>query len=62
MKIHYEPYSGYNRRYDFMYSDDMVLEFSFIEPEEPKLLREIGVNYVVEEITKEDGFIYSFEG
>jgi hypothetical protein len=55
MKIYYELYSGYNKKYDFMYSDDMVLEFSFVEPEEPKLLREIGVS----EITERGRFIFS---
>jgi hypothetical protein len=32
------------------------MDLSFIEPEEPKLLEEIGVNYIVNEITKRNGY------
>ncbi|MHA2218541.1 MAG: hypothetical protein ACXACY_21660 [Candidatus Hodarchaeales archaeon] len=60
MKIYYEPYLGYNKRYDFRYPDTLVLKLSFIEPEEPKLMREIGVDYIVKEVTEKDGFKYSF--
>jgi hypothetical protein len=60
MKIHYEPFPGFNKEFDFMYPDTLILELSFTEPEEPKLLKEIGVDYIVEKITKGDG--YSFEG
>jgi hypothetical protein len=61
MKIYYEPYRGYNKKYDFVYTDDVVLEFSFTEPEEPKLIREIGVDYIIEGITERDGFSYYLE-
>jgi hypothetical protein len=60
MKIHYEPYSGFNRRYDFIYLDGTVMSLSFTEPEEPRLMREIGVGYIVEGIIVVDG--YSFRG
>ncbi|MHA2218536.1 MAG: hypothetical protein ACXACY_21635 [Candidatus Hodarchaeales archaeon] len=60
MKIHYEPFPGFNKEFDFMYTDDIVINLSFIEPEEPKLLREIGVDYIIKGITERDGFTYSF--
>ncbi|MHA2218916.1 MAG: hypothetical protein ACXACY_23590 [Candidatus Hodarchaeales archaeon] len=60
MKIYYEPYRGFNKIYDFTYPNNMVMELSFIEPEEPKLMREIGVDYIVGKITKRNGFIYLF--
>jgi hypothetical protein len=56
MKIHYEPYRGFNKQHDFIYIDNAVMDLSFIEPEEPKLLEEIGVNYIVNEITKRNGY------
>ncbi|MHA2218917.1 MAG: hypothetical protein ACXACY_23595 [Candidatus Hodarchaeales archaeon] len=59
MKIHYEPYPGFNEKYDFDFGDDAAMRLSFVEPEEPKLMREIGVNYIVEEITERYGFIFS---
>jgi hypothetical protein len=60
MKIHYEPYQGFNDRFDFIFTDDTVMGFSFIEPEEPRLMREIGVDYIVEGVTEKYGFKYSF--
>jgi hypothetical protein len=42
MKIHYEPYTGFNERHDFG-NEGFSLDLSFLEPEEPKLLKEIGV-------------------
>ncbi|MHA2218914.1 MAG: hypothetical protein ACXACY_23580 [Candidatus Hodarchaeales archaeon] len=60
MKIYYEPYRGFNNSYDFAIEDSSVMKFSFTEPEEPRLIREIGVDYIVNEITKRYGFSYSF--
>ncbi|MHA2218919.1 MAG: hypothetical protein ACXACY_23605 [Candidatus Hodarchaeales archaeon] len=59
MKIHYEPYTGFNERHDFG-NEGFSLDLSFLEPEEPKLLKEIGVDYIVKEIMKKNGFKYSF--
>jgi hypothetical protein len=62
MKIHHEPYSGYNRRYNFIFTDDAVMSLSFTEPEEPRLMREIGVDYIIEGVIVRIGFNYSFKG
>jgi hypothetical protein len=63
MKIRYEPFPGFNNRHDFLFSNDAVINLSFIEPEEPKLLREIGVDYIIKGITERDSlFKYSFRG
>ncbi|MHA2218039.1 MAG: hypothetical protein ACXACY_19060 [Candidatus Hodarchaeales archaeon] len=59
MKIHYEPYQGYNEKYDFG-SQGVSLNMSHPEPSNPKLLKEIGVGYIVEEITKRTSFYYNF--
>jgi hypothetical protein len=60
MKIYYEPYRGFNRIYDFVYSNDIVMDLSFMEPEEPRLMREMGVDYIVNGIIVGD--TYSFRG
>jgi hypothetical protein len=60
MKIYYEPFPGFSRNYDFLFEDYMVRRLSFLEPEEPKLLKEIGVGYIVDEIAKKEGYIFSF--
>jgi hypothetical protein len=33
---------------------------TFVEPEEPRLIREIGVNHIVEGITERNGFVFCF--
>jgi hypothetical protein len=43
-----------------MHTDAATMRLSFVEPEEPKLIREIGVGYIVERIVAGDG--YSFRG
>jgi hypothetical protein len=58
MKIHYEPFPGFNKEFDFMYTDDAAMRLSSTEPEEPKLLKEIGVNHIVEGITERNGFVF----
>ncbi|MHA2218539.1 MAG: hypothetical protein ACXACY_21650 [Candidatus Hodarchaeales archaeon] len=60
MKIRYEPFPGFNNRHDFLFSNDAVENLSFIEPEEPKLIRKIGVDYIVKEVVKDSLFKYSF--
>jgi hypothetical protein len=61
MKIRYEPFPGFNNRHDFLFSNGAVENLSFVEPEEPRLLREIGVNYIVKGITERNGFNYYLE-
>ncbi|MHA2218042.1 MAG: hypothetical protein ACXACY_19075 [Candidatus Hodarchaeales archaeon] len=46
MKIYYEPYKGYNS------ITGSASFFAFIEPEKHRLLREIGVDYILYEITR----------
>ncbi|MHA2219357.1 MAG: hypothetical protein ACXACY_25875 [Candidatus Hodarchaeales archaeon] len=58
MKIYYEPYPGYNEKYDFIYLHTTVMDLSFTEPEEPRLMREIGVNCIIDGIMV--GSDYSF--
>jgi hypothetical protein len=60
MKIYYEPYRGFNRIYDFVYLNDIVMDLSFVEPEEPRLMREMGVDYIVDGIIVGD--TYSLRG
>jgi hypothetical protein len=60
MKIYYELYQGFNKEFDFMYTDDAAMRLSFVEPEEPRLIREIGVNHIVEGITERNGFVFCF--
>jgi hypothetical protein len=61
MKIYYEPFPGFNKEYDFIFTDDTVMDLSFTEPEEPRLMREIGVNCIIDGIMVGSGG-YSFTG
>jgi hypothetical protein len=59
MKIYYELFLGFNEEFDFMYTDDEVMRYSFVEPEEPRLMREIGVDYIVEGITERNSYFFA---
>ncbi|MHA2218910.1 MAG: hypothetical protein ACXACY_23560, partial [Candidatus Hodarchaeales archaeon] len=59
MKIYYEPFPGFNKEYDFIFTDDAVMDLSFTEPEEPRLLREIGADYIVEGIMVGSGYYFT---
>ncbi|MHA2218547.1 MAG: hypothetical protein ACXACY_21690, partial [Candidatus Hodarchaeales archaeon] len=60
MKILFESPMRFNREYDFVFEDPNIMDLSFVEPEEPRLLKEIGVDYITDEITKRDRFNCSF--